>query len=248
MPIKARVSGVVEAVYCSADAQVKAHQLCAKIDARPYRALLERAEADLTAAKTRLQKDDVDLARVRARFERHEWRATPRSKETEASRINYEQLGSRRKGDEEAAARLQTTLDAARANLVETDIVSPIGGIVVARDVEPSRTVEAGAERPLFIIATDLASVQVNAHVSEKDLGAVESGDKVSFTITNLPKRSFAGEVTHVDHAPRANQNTADHNVVVSAPNPDLSLRPGMSATLRIVITKNDDASRRAKP
>ncbi len=247
-PIKARVSGVVAAVYCSAGTQVKVDQLCAKIDARPYQALVDQDEADLTAAKARLQKDDADLDRAKAAFEHQGTRTTRRLKDTEASRKAYEQIRSRRQGDEETLARLQATLNVARANLAETDVVSPIDGAVVARDIEPGETIEAGADRPLFLVATDLTSMQVNAHISERDLGAVEPGGKVSFTIAGLPNRSFVGEVTRVDRAPPMVQNAGDHDVVISAPNPDLSLKPGMSATIRIVAPKGADASRGEKP
>ncbi len=245
-PIKARVSGVVEAVYCSNNAKVHANQLCAKIDAGPYQALVDKAEADLTAAKSRLQEDDVMLESVRAVIERHGTRRPYRLKETMAARKAYEQIRLRRRNDEETVARDQETLGAARASLAETDVVSTTDGTVVARDVEPSQLASAG--RPLFLVATDFTSMRVNAHVSEQDLGAVESGDQVSFTIAGLPNRSFAGEVLRVDRTSPASQNAVNNNVVISALNPDLLLKPGMSATIYITITNSADASHRGRP
>jgi F-type H+-transporting ATPase subunit alpha len=246
-PLRARVSGVVSEVHCAIDTQVKSAQICAKIDSRPYQAVLDRDETELKAAEAQLQRDDADLARAKASFERHAALAKRRSSEADASRGSYEQARARRERDVEASARRQAAVSAARINLAETNIVSPIDGTVVARDVEAGQTVAADAA-PLFLVAADLKVLRISANVGEKDIGDIKPRDKVSFEVGTFPNRAFTGEVTRIDRSPQASQNAASNAVVISAPNADLSLKPGMSATIRIVINKRGNASNGARP
>ena len=224
-PIQARVSGLVEAVYCAVDGKVKASQLCAKIDAAPYQAVVDKDQAELSEAQAQSRKDDALLARARA--------AAERSGASARQRKSYEIAQARMERDETTSARLQAALQAARIDLAETKVVAPVDGAIVARNVEPGQKVAAGDAAPLFLIATDLAMMKILATVDEKDIGEIKLGDRVSFSVENLPGRSFNGEVTQVESP----------NVVIAAPNPDLSLKPGMRATVK--ITK---ASTRGKP
>ena len=142
---------------------------------------------------------------------------------------------ARRERDEETSVQRQAALNTARINLAETNIVSPIDGVVVARNIEVGQTVAADAT-PLFLVAADLKVLRVSANVGEKDIGDIKPGDKVSFEVEAFPNRAFTGEVTRIDRSPKASQNAASNAVVISAPNADLSLKPGMSATIRIGI------------
>jgi len=141
----------------------------------------------------------------------------------------------------------QAALNTARINLAETNIVSPIDGVVVARNIEAGQTVAADAT-PLFLIAADLKVLRISANVGEKDIGDIKPGDKVSFEVEAFPNRAFTGEVTRIDRSPEASQNAASYTVVISAPNADLSLKPGMRATIRIAINKPDQAPSGATP
>jgi F-type H+-transporting ATPase subunit alpha len=236
-PIRAAVSGVVSEVHCAINTQVKSGQICAKIDSRPYQAVLDRDELELKAAEAQLQRDDADLASAKVSLERHAAVAKHRSGEADASRGLYEQAQARRERDVETVARRQAAVSAARTNLAETDIVSPIDGTVVARDLEAGQTVAADAA-PLFLVAADPRVLRISAKVGEKDIGDIKPGDKVFFAVKTFANRAFTGEVTHIDRSPEASQNA----VVITAPNADLSLKPGMSATIRIVIDKRDRA------
>jgi len=109
--------------------------------------------------------------------------------------------------------------------------------VVVARDIEAGQTVAADAA-PLFLVAADLRVLHVSANIGEKDIGDIKPGDKVSFEVEAIPNRAFTGEVTRVDRPPEASQNAANYSVVISAPNDDLSLKPGMRATIRIGISR----------
>ena len=116
--------------------------------------------------------------------------------------------------------------------------------MVVARNIEVGQTVAADAA-PLFLVAADLRVLRVSANVGEKDIDDIKPGDKVSFEVAAFPNRAFTGEVTRID---RSSQNAASYAVVISAPNADLSLKPGMSATIRIAIDKRDRAPSGATP
>jgi len=172
--------------------------------------------------------------------------AKNRSRDADASRI-YEQARARRERDAQTSVQRRAALDTARINLAKTNIVSPIDGVVVARNIEAGQTVAADAT-PLFLVAADLKVLRISANVGEKNIGDIKPGDKVSFEVEAFPNRAFTGEVTRIDRSPEASQNAASYSVVISAPNADLALKPGMSATIRIVINKRGNASNGARP
>jgi HlyD family secretion protein len=225
-PVGARVSGVIQSLDCNVNMQVKAGQLCAKIDPRPYQIVVDQNRADLAAAEARLEKDKADLAK----------RPAISRKAIAKSRKAFERAQTQTKRDEARVAQLQAALHAAEANLGDTDIVSPIDGTVVSRNIETGQTVAAGSETPLFVIAADLTLTHIDAAISAKDGGEVKLGDKATFTVAAYPNRTFSGAVTQIRPSPQALDHAATYDVVISAPNPELLLEPGMAATIRIVI------------
>ncbi len=147
--------------------------------------------------------------------------------------------------DEATVAELQAALHAAETNLGDTDIIAPIDGTIVSRNGKIGQTVAAGAETPpLFLIAADLSVMQVNGKVSEDAVGEIKLGDKASFTVNSFPDRSFSGEVTHIGPSPQTIQNAATYDVVITASNPELLLKPGMTAAIKIVVDRRDDVLR----
>ena len=247
-PIRARVSGVIQALYCSTNSKVNAGDLCAKIDPRPHQIVLDQKKADLVAAGARLEKDKANLAQAKAAVERDQIRAKRRAmsrKGLDNSRKAYEQAQTQIKRDEATIAQLETALHAAEINLGDTEIVSPIDGTIVSRSVEPGQTVAAGSETPpLFLVTADLTIVHVDANVGEKEIGEIKLDDKATFTVEVFPNRRFAGEVTQVRPLPQTIQNVATYNIVISAPNPERLLEPGMMATISIVVDRRDDVLR----
>jgi HlyD family secretion protein len=236
-PVGARVSGVIQALYCDANMTVKAGQLCAKIDSRPYQNVVDQAKADLVAVETQLDR------RAQAAFERNQIRAKRRAMSRKESRKAREQAQIKR--DETPIAQLQAALHSAEINLGNTDIISPIAGTIVSRNVEIGQTVAAGSDaRPPFLVAADLSIIHVDANVGEKDIGEVKFGDKASFSVASFPNRPFAGEVIQIPQSPHTYQHVATYDVVISAPNPDLLLKPGMAATIKIVVDRRDDVLR----
>jgi RND family efflux transporter MFP subunit len=239
--IGALVAGRIESLHCERDTHVKAGQLCAKIDPRPFQAVVDREKAGLGAAQLRRDKGAAGLARAKADFERKQdlaTRGTISPVALDKSRAGYESAQTRATADEASISRLQAALDAAEADLAHTEIVSPISGTVISRNAEIGRRVEAGKGAPLFVVAPDLSIVQIDATVSAKDAGDIKPGDKVSFTVDALPDRIFAGKVNHIGQSPQITQDVASYDVVIAAPNSDLSLTPGMKATAQIVVER----------
>ena len=147
--------------------------------------------------------------------------------------------------DEESVAQRQAALHGAVINLGYTDVVAPIGRIVVSRNVEIGQTVTVGSGMPsLFLIGTDLATMQVEGNVGENDIGKVKLGDKASFTVDAFPNRLFAGEVIKIGRSPPTIQSDTIFDAIISAVNPDLLLEPGMAVVIRIVVERRDEALR----
>jgi len=237
-PVGARVSGEIQALYCDAKMHVKAGQLCAKIDPHPYQIAVDQNRADLAATEGRLESDKADLAQAKATFESHEARAKRQSgsrKTIDKLRNSFERTQAVANRDEARVAELQAALHAAETNLGYTDIISPLDGTVVSRNVEPGQTVMANESPPLFVIAADPSLIHIDATISAKDSGKVKPGDKVTFTVEAFPNRPFSGVVMQIGPSPRTDEQVATYTVVISAPNLDLLLKPGMAATIRIV-------------
>src|SRR6202047_4210467 len=167
--------------------QVKAGQLCAKIDARPYQIVVDQSRADLAAAEARLEKGKAERAQGKAAFESHEAlakRPAISRKAIDKSRKAFERAQTQTKRDEARVALLQAALNAAETNLGNTDIVSPIDGTVISRNVEMGQSVAADSKTPpLFVIAADPTLTHIDAIISAKDGGEVKVGDKATFTV-----------------------------------------------------------------
>jgi HlyD family secretion protein len=138
-------------------------------------------------------------------------------------------------------AQVQAALSQAELNLEHTVIRAPVDGVVVSRNVDVGQTVAASLQAPtLFLIAQDLSKMQVDTNVDEADVGRVRVGQPVTFTVDSFPGQAFTGEVVQVRKAPQVVQNVVTYDVVVSAPNADLRLLPGMTANVRIVTDRKE--------
>lgn len=242
------VSGVIQNISCDFNTRVKAGQLCAKIDPRPYQTAVEQASAALGTARAQLAKDHANLAYARLIDDRNQGlleRGIVAQETADTSHNAYAQASAQVALDEADLAQRRAQWRAARINLGYTDIVSPVDGTVVSRNVTQGQTVAASFQTPtLFLIATDLTRMQVDANVSESDIGRVGVGNPAVFTVSSFPERQFRGEVQQVRQAPQTVQNVVTYDVVVGVPNPDLSLKPGMTASIRIVARRVDNVLR----
>jgi HlyD family secretion protein len=241
-------SGPIIAIYADFNTPVRAGQLIAKIDPRPFQVKVDQAKAALANAKAQLVKDQADMVYKKLTFERDR-------KLLEADAISQDALDSARSAYDQAAAQTaldranilqqQANLEEAQVNLNYTDIISPVDGTVVSRNVDVGQTVAASFQTPtLFLIAKDLTQMQVDTNVSESDIGNLRIGQVADFSVDAFPDRVFEGTVGQVRKAPITVQNVVTYDVVVNVPNPEFLLAPGMTANVTIVTARRDNVLR----
>lgn len=228
------VSGVIRDMYCDYNTRVKKGQLCAKIDPRPYQAALDQA-------KGQLARDSAQLTGARHDLDRYAvlWGQNSVSKQT------YDDQDALVKELEGSVQLDRAAVETAQVNLDYTNIISPVDGTVVARNITIGQTVAASFQTPtLFLIATDLTKMQVDTNVSESDIGNIHDGDVARFTVEAFPDRTFQGTVAQVRQAPQTVQNVVTYDVVVDVNNSQFLLMPGMTATVQIVSAQRTDVLR----
>jgi len=234
------VSGVIQSISCDFNTQVKKGQVCARIDPRPYQTLVASAQANLANARAQLGKDQAALVYAEATYRRNVPLARTGyvSRDAlDAARSAYDQAAAQIVLDRANIASRQAALDTAQVNLGYTAIVSPVDGTVVSRNVTIGQTVAASFQTPtLFLIATDMTRMQVDTNVSETDIGAIREGQPASFHVESYPERTFEARVLQVRQAPQTIQNVVTYDVVLGVDNLDRRLKPGMTATARIVV------------
>lgn len=242
------VSGVIEEVNCDFNTKVVKGQLCAKIDPRPYQVVVDQNTARLAVAKAQLAKDTAarDYAKVNLERNASLVKTNAVSRDVyDQSKAAADQAEAQIALDHATIQQLQAELLAAEINLSYTDIVAPVNGTVVSRNVTKGQTVAASFQTPtLFLVATDLAEMQVDTNVSESDVGSVTEGSAAQFTVESYPDQPFMGKVTQVRQAPQNVQNVVTYDVVVSVKNDDLKLLPGMTATVKIILAQHDNVLR----
>ncbi len=242
------VSGTIETLSCDFNTRVHKGQLCAKIDPKPYQVVVDQNQADLQVAQAQLLKDQANVVYTKV----NHGRITTLLAEDSASKdaadaaLNaYEQSVAQVALDTGTVAQKRAALSAAQINLNYTNIVSPVEGTVVSRNVTAGQTVAASFQTPtLFLIATDLTKMQVDTNVSESDIAGAMVGAAARFTVDAFPKDTFQGRVAQVRQAPVSVQNVITYDVVIAVDNTALMLRPGMTATARIVTAQASNVLR----
>ncbi len=228
------VSGVISNTYCDYNTRVKKGQLCAKVDARPYQAALDQARGQLARDSAQLEGARVNLARY-----------AELQDQDSIARQTYEDQRALVHQLEGSVQIDRAALETAKVNLGYTNIVSPVDGTVVARNITVGQTVAASFQTPtLFLIATDLTKMQVDTNVSESDIGAIKEGDPATFNVEAFSDRTFQGAVVQVRQAPQTVQNIVTYDVVVGADNGQFLLKPGMTATVSIVTSRREQVLR----
>jgi HlyD family secretion protein len=246
--VGAAVSGIIQELSCDYNTQVKKGQVCAQIDPRPYQTVVDQNKAELAVAKAQLDKDKANEAYTMLALARYtnliQTHAVSQDVYDNAKNA-HDQALAQIAFDEATIQQHQAALDAAQVNLDYASIVSPVDGTVVSRNVTMGQTVAASFQTPtLFLIATDLTKMEVDANVSESDIGGIKRGNKATFTVDAYPKRTFEGTVTQVRQSPQTVQNVVTYDVVIGVDNTDLALMPGLTAASRIVVNQRNDVTR----
>jgi HlyD family secretion protein len=236
------VSGTIVTLSCDYNTRVHKGQLCAKIDPKPYQIIVDQNQAELDLAKAQLVKDQANVVYTKISHERYDLLFSQDSTSHDSADVAlnaYNQAVALVSLDVAQIAQKAAALKAAQINLEYTNIVSPVDGTVVSRNVTAGQTVAASLQTPtLFLIATDLTKMQVDTNVSESDIAGAVEGANASFTVDAFPKRTFQGRAAQVRQAPVSVQNVITYDVVITVDNRDLLLKPGMTATARIVTAQ----------
>lgn len=246
--VGAEISGRIASVEVGYNDAVRKGQVLARFDTTTLGAQDEQAHAGLRVAQTGLHEAEVAAKQAeqeRARAVELFARGAVSAAERDAAVSTAEQAGAR-----VASARAQIALQRASGSLADTnlqraEVRSPIDGVVIRRAVEPGATVAASLQAPeLFLLAEDLRAMQVLAAIDEADIGQVRVGQAGRFTVDAYPEETFAAEVREVRNAPVMTQNVVTYEAVLRVDNPELKLRPGMTASLRIVTAEEPAALR----
>jgi HlyD family secretion protein len=246
--IGSQVSGTIKDLHADFNSTVKKGQIIARLDPSIFEARLGQAKANLLAAKANVDRARSTVEDMRQKYERaKELAATQLIAETdlETAKANYDGAVAQIKANEAAQSQAQANVDQAALDLSHTIIDTPIDGVVISRNVDVGQTVAASFQAPvLFVIANDLAQMRVNASVDEADVGRVREGEEVVFHVDAYPEREFKGTVEQVRLNPTTVSNVVSYNTIVAVDNRDLLLRPGMTATVSIVVRKAQNALR----
>uniref|UniRef100_UPI0040294E76 efflux RND transporter periplasmic adaptor subunit n=1 Tax=Prevotella sp. TaxID=59823 RepID=UPI0040294E76 len=238
-----QVSGIVSKLYVDYNSVVKKGQVIAELDKSNLVSELNSAKANLEQAKASLASAESSLSYQVANFRRNKTlyqKGLISGNDYESARLSYQtamaSVSSAR--DQISAAREQ--VKKAQTNLGYATITSPIDGVVLSKSVEEGQTVAASFSTPtLFTIAKDLTNMQVVADVDEADIGDVKVGERVTFTVDAYPDNTFSGMVKQVRQEATTTNNVVTYSVVISAPNADLKLKPGLTATVTIYTQEN---------
>lgn len=223
-----QVSGIIDKLYADYNSVVTKGQLIAEMDKVTLQSELTSQQATYDGAKAEYEYQEKNYLRNKALHEKQLISDT----EFEESTYNYAKAKSAYESSEANLAK-------AKRNLAYATITSPIDGVVISRAVEEGQTVAAGFETPtLFTIAADLTQMQVIADVDEADIGGVKEGQRVEFTVDAYPNDTFEGTVTQVRLEATEESNVVTYEVVISAHNPDLKLKPGLTANVTIYIAE----------
>ena len=226
--VGSQISGIIQRLYADWNSPVKANQVIAQLDASTYKAAVAQAEGDLANTKANLELTEIQAKRARELFK--DKLISESDHDTAIASLHQAQAMVQIK---------EASLANAKVNLERCTIYSPVDGTVISRNVDIGQTVAASLSAPtLFIIANDLAQMQIDANVSEADIGTIEEGQKVSFTVDAFPERKFSGKVRQIRNSPTTVQNVVTYDTVIDVSNPDLKLRPGMTANASVITAE----------
>lgn len=240
-----QVSGTIKHLYADFNSRVRRGQLIAQIDPSLFESQVEQAKANLLSARANLEKAEATLVDAGRTMERNRelfGKNLIARSDLDTAETNYETSRAQVGAARAQVAQTEAALKNAQTNLGYTRIVSPVDGTVVSRNVDVGQTVAASFQTPtLFTIAQDLTKMQIDTNVDEADIGKVEVGQKVEFTVDAYPDMVFKGKVGQVRIAPITVQNVVTYDVVITVDNTDLKLKPGMTANVSIIVSEKKD-------
>jgi len=230
--VSSQISGIIQKLYVDWNSPVKKDQLLAELDPSNYQTALQQSEAQLANAKANYALMKATADRTRELFKKQ--LVAQSDLDTAEAQL----------GQADAQVRIQSAnMDTAKVNLSRCSIYSPIDGIVISRQVDVGNTVAASLSAPtLFQIANDLKSMQIDAAISEADIGNIQEKQPVNFTVDAYPNRQFRGVVSQIRNSPKTQQNVVIYDTMIDVRNDDLKLKPGMTANVSVIVAQRPGA------
>jgi HlyD family secretion protein len=226
-----QVSGIISKINADYNSVVKSNEVIALIDPSTYRAAVEQAQADLDNANANLELQEIETVRSAELFTNNL-----------LSRSDYDTAVATLHEAQSTVKIKQAVVDTAIANLGYCAIRSPVDGVVISRSVDVGQTVASSFNTPtLFQIANDLTKMQIDSSVAEADVGGIEVGQRVDFSVDAYPYRIFHGAVIQVRNSPTNANNVVTYDCVVGVTNADYKLKPGMTANLSFIVAQKDN-------
>lgn len=246
--VGSQVSGSVESLSADFNSIVRKGQVLARLEPSLFQSAIEQADANLVKADADLERTRVSLADAEVKLARAKElsaRQLIAANELDSAAVARDTAAAQVRSSQATVTQARASVNQARVNRSKTVITSPIDGIVISRSVDVGQTVAASLTAPvIFVIAADLTRMQLNASIDEADLGQIQQGQAVTFTVDAYPQDTFEGVVEQVRLNPVVASNVVTYAAIISAPNDELKLKPGMTASLSVEIARRDDVLR----
>ncbi len=243
-----QVSGIVQDLYADFNTLVKKGQVIARLDPSVIETQIEQARANLNRSQADLERLRVSADDARTKLKRAQElsaRSLIPTTELETAQVNVRSADAQIRSAEASIMQSEASLKQNQVNLEHTVITAPIDGLVISRNVDRGQTVAASMQAPtLFVLAADLTKMQVVANLDESDVGRIRPNQHVTFHVDAYPTEEFVGTVTQVRLQPIMQQNVVTYATVIEVPNPELKLKPGMTANVNVEIARRNNAIR----
>ena len=246
--VGSQVSGIIQELYVDYNSIVREGAVLMRLDPSLFQTQIEQARANLLRAEADTERLRVSVDHARIQLTRAKdlvRRELIPDTEFEAAQVNLRSAEAQLKSADAQVIQAQASLNQNEVNLEHTVIHAPIDGIVISRLVDMGQTVAASLQAPeLFVIAADLTKMRVIANIDESDVGRIRPNQRVTFTVDAYPAEEFKGSVSQIRLEPVVQQNVVTYATVIDAPNPDLKLKPGMTATISLEIARRENVVR----
>jgi len=246
--VGSQVSGKIQELYADFNSIVRAGEVIARLDPSLFETQVEQSKANLIRAQADVERLTIAIDAAETKLARAEGlsaRSLIPASELEAAQVEVRLAEAQLRSSRAQMTQAEASLNQANVNFEHTIITSPIDGIVISRSVDVGQTVAASMQAPiLFLLAADLTKMKVNANIDESDVGRIRPGQIVTFRVDAYPDSEFEGLVSQVRLEPIVVENVVTYATQIDVPNPDLRLKPGMTATVTLEIARRDDIVR----
>jgi HlyD family secretion protein len=243
-----QVSGIIRELNADFNSRVRRGDVIARLEPSLFQAQVDQERATVARLEADAQRANVSLEDAQTKLKRARDLSAQQlipAQDLDTAGVNVKQAESAVKAAQAQIVQARASLNQAEVNLTHTVITAPIDGVVISRNVDVGQTVAASMQAPtLFVIARDLADMQVAASIAESDIGRIKNKQPVSFRVDAFPNRTYKGTVSQVRLQPVVDQNVVSYVTIISVPNPDMTLKPGMTANVTVEVARAVDALR----